>query len=194
MELFVNGIKLERVTHFNYLGRRVEQNDNDSNCIMTNIKKARKQWASIAKLLKREGANAVTMARFYITVVQSILLYGAESWTPKQTDMSKLRSFHHRAVRYMTGIHIVKKEEEWIIPDHEVLLKKCRLLEIEHYLEARRYTLKGYMEENHPTFFDDISDISPPAKNNKKILWWNQATLTKQEMNILKNTTFCGSK
>ena len=87
----------------------------------------------------------------------------------------------------MTGVHIMCENEKWIFPDHAELLKKCRMVEIERYIEARRYTLRGYVEKHHPTFFDEVNDISPPAKNNKKNLWWNQATLNKQEMRILQN-------
>ena len=81
------------------------------------------------------------MARFYITVVQAVLLYGAESWTITQKNMIKLRSFHNRAIRYMTGQHIRKNEEEWSYPVHEELLAKCRLFPIETYIERRRGTL-----------------------------------------------------
>ena len=152
VNFFVNGIEIERVTHFNYLGRRVDQDDSDSNCIQTNIRKARKQWSSISKLLKREGANAVIMTRFYRTIVQSVLLYGAESWTPKRSDIRKLNSFHHRAARYMTRVHIKFVNEKWIFPDHSELLKKCGMVEIERYIEARRYTLRGYVEKITPIF------------------------------------------
>ena len=77
----VNGIRIERVSSFIYLGRRLDQNDDDSTCITTNLKKARSQWSSISNILKREGANAVTMSKFYRAIVQSVLLYGADSWT-----------------------------------------------------------------------------------------------------------------
>ena len=86
----VNGIKLDQVTNFVYLGRRLDQSDNDTPCIELNIMKARKQWGRIAGLLKREGASSVVIARFYSTVVQSVLLYGADSWVVSQRDLSKL--------------------------------------------------------------------------------------------------------
>lgn len=125
----MNGIGLEQVTNFVYLGGRLNQDDNDTPCIEANISKARKQLGSIAGLLKREGANAVLMARFYSAVVQSILLYGADSWVISQRDLSKLRSFHLRAVRYITGELIRKTEDNvWVYPDHVKLLKKSRIL------------------------------------------------------------------
>ena len=161
--------------------------DNDTICIEANLKKARRQWSCVAKILKREGANAVTMAKFYLTVVQSVLLYGAESWTPKQSDMKRLRSFHHRASRYMTGVHIKKlNDKEWVYPDHQRLLKMCGMLEIERYIEARRSTLEGYLKTIHPTLWDEVRTFRPPARNSAKVLWWKQVTLNKRELRMIK--------
>ena len=50
-------------------------------------------------------------------------LYGADSWVVTQRDLAKLRSFHNRALRYITGRHIRKRSEiSWEYPNHTVLL------------------------------------------------------------------------
>ena len=91
--------------------------------------------------MKREGANAKTIAKFYLAVVQAVLLYGADSWTISQKNLTKLRSFYHQAVRYMTGKHIRKiGENEWEYPDHGYLLEKCKLFSIDTYIERHRGT------------------------------------------------------
>ena len=102
----VNGKPLERVRHFKYLGRILSDNDDDSICINENLKRARKRWNCIARILKVEGANAKCMSKFYLTVVQAVLLYGADTWVIKKQDMDRLRSFHWRAIRYMTGKNV----------------------------------------------------------------------------------------
>ena len=53
-----------------------DDND-DTKCIQLNLWKARARWNSIARVLKEEGANARTMSKFYLTIVQAVLLYGA---------------------------------------------------------------------------------------------------------------------
>ena len=64
------------------------------------------------------------MARFYLAVVQAVLLYGADSWALTQRDMKFLTAFHHRAIRFMTGQHIKKiNDKEWFYPNHGELLK-----------------------------------------------------------------------
>ena len=87
----------------------------------------------------------------------------------------------------MTGVHIKKiSDKEWVYPDHRMLLKKCRMLEIERYLEARRSTLKGYLKTIHPTLWYEVLTVRPPARNSNKVLWWNQTTLTKRELKEIR--------
>ena len=51
------------------------------------------------------------MAKFYITVVQVVLLYGADTWVISKRDMQKLKSFHNKAIRYITEKHIRKDRD-----------------------------------------------------------------------------------
>ena len=134
----MQGTEIERVGYFKYLGRILSEDDNNTKCIEYKIRNARKQWGCIAKILKREGANAIVMARFYVTIVQAVLLYGADTWTVNSRNLQKLQSFHNRAARYMTGQHIRKlSDTTWQYPSSESLLKKCRLFPIEEYLKRR---------------------------------------------------------
>ena len=121
----VYGEEIERVREFTYLGRILAEDDDDTKAIENQISRARAKWNSIASVLKQEGANPPTMVIFYITVVQAVLLYGAESWVVTETNLRKLRAFHHRAVRYMTGCHIRKLGDgQWEYPDQERLREK----------------------------------------------------------------------
>jgi hypothetical protein len=76
----VSGTLIENVKEFVYLGRTVEENDQDEPAIQRSLKRARAKWSKIGRILSREGANPRTMATFYKAIVQSTLLYGAESW------------------------------------------------------------------------------------------------------------------
>ena len=66
-----------------------------------------------------------------MTVVQAVLLYGADSWVISERNMRKLEAFHRRAIQHMMGEHIRKvAADEWVHPDHRKLLFKCRLFPI----------------------------------------------------------------
>ena len=94
------------------------------------------------------------MGKIYLAVVQAVLLYGADSWIVSTRNMQLLRSFHHRAARYMTGQHIKKQGDgTWEYPDHDSLLRKCGLFPMKTYIERRRGTLRKYLEETKEEFF-----------------------------------------
>ena len=123
------------------------------------------------------------MAKFYLTIVQSVLLYGAESWCISQGDLNRLNSFHLRVVRYLTGQHIRKKNEyEWEYPDHDKLLKQCGLVRIETYIQRRRGTLYKYLEDNKPDILKEAKQSKRHCKNVNKIMWWNQKWIKRSEM------------
>ena len=183
VKFYVKGKKIERVQHFWYLGRILMEDDNDTPCIDFNLKKERGRWNSITKILKREGANAKCMARFYITVVQSVLLYGADSWTVSKKDHNKLQSFHRRATRYITGMYIrLVDSERWEYPEHDEVLQKCGLFPIETYIQRRRGTLRKYMENYRNDLLQRAETCGRHCRNVHKIMWWKQPHLEKHDM------------
>ena len=181
-----NGKTLEKVRRFRYLGRIISDDDDDTECINAQLKSARQRWNCIARILKREGANSKCMAKFYLTVVQAVLLYGADTWVVSKRNMGKLRSFHLRAIRHMTGQHIRKIEKGWEYPNHEELMKKCKLFDIEVYIERRRGTLRKYLEENRKELLEKAQGIGRHCRNVNKIFWWNQKYVEKKEMDEMQ--------
>ena len=183
VKFYIGGEELERVHHFKYLGRILTENDDDTMCIEGNLKKARGQWNSIAKILKREGASAKCMAKFYITVVQAVLLYGADSWTISRKNEKKLVSFHRRAARYLTNSHIRKLENgEWEYPTHDPLFRTCGLFPMHVYLERRRGTLRQYLKTHRGDLLQKAENCDKHCLNVNKVMWWKQPYLSKEDM------------
>jgi len=186
----VNNKIIEKVHKFKYLGRWLADDDDDTFSIMDNLKKARQKWNCLALILKREGANAICMARFYMVIVQAVLLYGADSWTVTERNLKRIKSFHHRAVRYMTGHHIKKVGEEWEYPNHQKLLKECKLLPIEKYIERRRGTLRKYFETSRKNLLTLAEHTKRHKYDPKKVLWWKQPWIEKTTMKVFSNMWF----
>ena len=175
IKFYVENKAIERVQEFTYLGRVLSEDDDDTKCIERQLAKARSRWWRMARILKYEGANAKTMAKFYMATIQAILLYGSESWVLTKGHLRQLNSFHLRSVRYMTGKHIRKKNNDsWDYPDHEDLLRKCQLQEIGHYIEKRRKTLDQYLRTHKMELMHEADQIRTPPRSMRKILWWNQ--------------------
>ena len=93
--------ELERVEVFKYLGRLLAMDDVDMQAVRANLKKARKSWRMLSRLLRSE--------KFYKAVVQAVLLYGSESWALTESQLRCLHGFHIRAAYRMTKVNKPKK-------------------------------------------------------------------------------------
>ncbi len=74
------GEYLERVEAFKYLGRLLAYDDNDSQAMRLNLKKARKSWAQVSRVLRAVNASPKVCGVFYKATVQAVLLFGSETW------------------------------------------------------------------------------------------------------------------
>ena len=77
---FAPGVELERVEVFTYLGRLIEYDGEDTQAVRGNLKKARRVWARISRVLRVENASPRVCGMFYKGTVQSMLLFGSETW------------------------------------------------------------------------------------------------------------------
>ena len=79
-EFYAYGEELERVEVFKYLGRLLAFDDDDTQAGRVNLKKARHVWARILRVLRAENASASVSGMFYKVTVQSVLVFGSETW------------------------------------------------------------------------------------------------------------------
>jgi hypothetical protein len=73
------GKELERVEVFKYLGRLLAYNDNDTQAVRNNLKKAQSVWARLSCTIRAENASSHVCGIFYKATVQSILLFGSKT-------------------------------------------------------------------------------------------------------------------
>jgi hypothetical protein len=94
----IGDTEIETVREFKYLGRITSDDDDDLPAVRENMKKARKRWARVSRVLTRNGASPKMMGKFYTAVlVRSVLLYGSETWVLSEkmkSDIPKMPSFH----------------------------------------------------------------------------------------------------
>ena len=71
--------------------------------VAVNLKKARKSWAQLIRILGWECANHRVSGTFFKAVVQGVLIFGLETWVLNPRMGKELGSFQHRIVRRITG-------------------------------------------------------------------------------------------
>ena len=144
----------------------------DDLTIEANLKRARATWGQIHHILSSDGASPTCMARFYMTIVQSVLLFGSETWVLSQCMLRRLNSFHYRCARYMAHQHIRQLPNgDWHHPDMNVVLETCHLRTLQEYINIRKTRLLHRYAEPHLELYQQC--LSLPMTNNRRSVWWN---------------------
>jgi hypothetical protein len=124
----VNRTAIKTVRQFKYLGRILDNNDSNLPAVKQNLLKARKRWGMIGLILKkRKSTKPKTMATFYKVIVQSLLLFGLESWVLSKDMNQKLESFHCHCTHFvlsLVGIFDMRWMGHGHIPTAKKSLKK----------------------------------------------------------------------
>ena len=85
---------------------------------------------------------------FYKATVQSVLLFGSETWVLSPAMIQRLEGFHVKAARRMTGL-LPKKtaESSWKFPKMKTVLATAGLHTIAHYVQVRRARIMRWLED-----------------------------------------------
>ena len=103
---------LETVFSFKYLGCLLTATNDNLPDFTSNFQKASNIWSRVAWILRWEGAGTRKLVRFYVAVVQDILLFGSETWMVNPRIKCLLGGFHHRVERRISGKMPQRQEEE----------------------------------------------------------------------------------
>jgi len=172
----VDGIRLENVETFVYLGRVIAATTTDWPAVHRNIRAARKRWARFSTLLRREGANPRISGLFYKAVVLSTLLYACETWVISAPILRSLEGFHHRAARGIARLTIryIPDEDRWEYPPTSVALDRAGLHPIQTYLDRRRRYLLQYAKDR-PLVQECLEMSNTTSRDGpRRKYWWSQ--------------------
>jgi hypothetical protein len=171
----INEKPIQRVDDYLYLGRILTWNDCDDAAVAARLSKARSTWGRMSPILRAANANPKVMARFYLAVVQAILLYGSESWVVSKSTLRRLETFHARCARHMAHQHICKLPDgTWIHPPTAQVLDICSLSPISTYIAIRKETLlTSYAREHSPLYIECVRSCPSACTTSRNHhFWW----------------------
>ena len=159
---------------FKYLGRLLSYDDNDIRAIWSNQRKARKCWARISRALNAENASPRVCGRFYVAMVQAVLLFGSETWNVTPSAMKRLEGFHVRAAWQMVMECKPRRnlDGSWMYPSSEDVLKEVGLRSIAMYVEVQRQTIASFIV--HRPIFDFCMEAGRLRGTSPRQWWWEQ--------------------
>ena len=128
------GTQLKAVSLFRYLGRTLSYTYNNFPAVEQNLWRARGKWGRLAKILERKGEDKRMTGRFYVAVVQVVLLFGFEVWVLTPRLEKSLKGFHQRAAWRMAGMGPKHQQDgTWLYPSIGAALVMMGLEEIGVY-------------------------------------------------------------
>ena len=134
------------VTLFKYLGQVLMAGDYNWTTVVLNLKKARKSWTRLMRILGREGANPRVSRMKSKVVVQAVLIFRSEVWVLTPRMERDLGSFQHRVARRIIGRQSRRREEGgWDCPPLTKAMEDLGFEEIGAYILKIQNTVAQYI-------------------------------------------------
>ena len=102
------GALVEGMVQFKYLGLPLDKTDDYWPAVRQNVKRARRVWGRLGKMLQREGAEIKVSEILYRAVLQALLLFGSESWVMLKTAEKTVEGAHTGFMHQIAEIRRVK--------------------------------------------------------------------------------------
>ena len=114
------GVVVEGVTKFKYMGRPLDQMDDELMAVRQNVKQARRLWGRLGEMIRREGAEPIVVEILYREVTQVVLLFVSETWLILAAMEIILEGTHTSFLRQITGNWVWwKTDGTWDTPAAE---------------------------------------------------------------------------
>ena len=100
------GVKVECVSKFCYLGDTLGSGGGVVEAARARVRCAWAKFKELSPILTVRGASYRIKGRFYSACVQSVLIYGTETWAMKADDLRSLERTERMMVRWMCGVSL----------------------------------------------------------------------------------------
>ena len=170
----IGGNPVEYVEHFRYLGRMLSQDDSDDMAAFVRLQTARKVWGRFSILLRTDEVSAVTMGRFYRTIIQQTLLFASATWVLSTVGYNRLARFQARCARGIAHRHIQRRPDgTWIHPNTDAVLDECGLQPLQVYIHRRRSHLMEHYAQSESSSYRRCLSLPKVSRSG---LWWQQSS------------------
>jgi hypothetical protein len=107
---------------------------------------------------------------FYKSIVQSVLLYGCETWVLSDRMISTLHGFHHRVAQKIAKKQAYLLVGDWIYPPIEEALDNANLETIEVYIRQRQNHVAQYVATRPILQLCQATPLQPGSVS--RLQWW----------------------
>jgi len=123
---------VETVSRFTYLGSDIDSDGYSYPEIHRRLGITGSIMAQLDNIWRQQRLSLSTKLRIYTSVVQSVVLYGSETWTMRKVDSDRIQCFHMQALRRILGIRWYDKVSNAEVNERTKL--PDMLTDVIHYL------------------------------------------------------------
>jgi len=105
-----NGVVLEKVDKFCYLGDTLNANVGADSAVVARVRSAWRKFRELSPILAHKGASLAVKNKIYKCCVRSCMLYGSETWPMKVEHEAKLERTEMRMIRWMCGVSLRERQ------------------------------------------------------------------------------------
>lgn len=137
-----NGVELERVHTFTYLGDTMQCNGGAEASVRARIQAVWLKWKTVGGLLVQKNIPLKARAKVYQSCIRPVLLYGSETWPMNKTMESTLHRTEMKLLRWMLHVQLSNKIRS------EDILKRFNMKTIAETMRTRRLQWFGHTERS----------------------------------------------
>ena len=169
----IDGMEVEVVETFKYLGMTVARDGNIKEEINERIGAANRCLFSLISLLKKRSISERTKLRVYNTIIRPVLIYGCETWSLTKKQEKRLEVFENKVLRIVTGPVYDQGMQEWRRRHNWELRGRTKQPHISQIVKGRRIQWAGHMarmeEERMPrsVFLAQVDGRRPLGRPRK---------------------------
>jgi len=135
-----HGVELEYVNEFCYLGDMIGAAGGAGNASVMRVNCAWRKFREMAPVLTNRGVSLKLKGLLYRVCVQSVLVYGSETWPMKREDEQRVLRTERMMVRWMCGVSLREK-----IPSDE-LIERLGISSVLEIISRGRLRWFGHVE------------------------------------------------
>ena len=94
---------LYKVIAFKYLGKILSYDNSEHPTVYSKLHRVQRKWGRLSRMLVHEGADTRTSGKFYVALVQLVLLLISETWVVMPFVLRVLVRLHHWVERNISG-------------------------------------------------------------------------------------------
>ena len=143
MSCEINGERLEKVENFQYLGRTINNSNNDLKAVDKLISKGWDVFNKVKSILKSKATPMITKRKTIETYILPSVLYGSETITWRKDLLRKIETFQNDVMRACLNKRRIDR-----LPVND-LLQRTKLKPIGSLIKQRKLLWYGHMKRSN---------------------------------------------